>query len=246
MPARRAIAGGLGVGLALVASLAGAGRVQATNVEDFTVIAATGGASIDAETAGRAWTTLAGPVIDVAVYSNPDIFAPGLSFTLTLPMGFEWNPAVTAAPTIAIAPNMPAGFCTLTASALRYGTAASGAWQATFTLSGTHDVGCRITLAGLQVRPVAGVRAGAGGQMTVTWTVPGVGVGHASAGLARLAGVAAGNGASLPATDISNRLAGSDGSRVTSAWSRFELPAALSIVVTALAFAWLLRRRPMR
>lgn len=241
----RTLGSGVGLGLALVASLAWGHPVTATNVEDFTPIAATGGESIDPDSAGLAWTNLSGPFIDVAVYSNPDTFASGLSFTLTLPLGFEWNPAVTVAPTIAIAPGMPAGFCTVSASELRYATAASGAWQATFTLSGAHDVGCRITLAGLQVRPVAGVRAGAGGQITVAWKVPGVGVGRASGGLVRLA--AGENAGSLPPTDVSSVPSGPDRSAATGVRRGFETPAVLfAVAAFALAFGRLRGRRAGR
>lgn len=197
---------------AVVLSLAaavGLGRpavVRATNVNDFTVTPATGGAPIDPESAGRAWTTLTGPTIDVAVYSNPDAFPPGLSFTLTLPPGFEWNRSVTASPTVTIASGMPAGFCTLTASKLQYATATSGPSQASFTLAGTHDVGCTLTLSGLQVRPATGVRGDAGGYLAVGWTVPGVGVGQASAGRIALGGAVSrepAGGSSLPPTDTS-------------------------------------------
>ncbi len=238
----RAIAGG-GLALAFAAGLGSPGVVRATNVEDFTVVPATDGGSIDPESAGRAWTTLSGPTIDIAVYSNPDVFPAGLSFTLTLPLGFEWDAGVTGAPTTSVVPGMPAGFCSLTTSPLQYGTAASAAGQATFSLSGTHDVGCRVALTGLRVRPVSGVRADAGGQIAVVWTVPGVGVGRASGGRIALAPVKGGGGpsmggSSLPPTDTSRTLTGSDGIRPRGPSEAIALLAALvGLLVGGSAFA---------
>ena len=66
---------------ALVAALGSAAGAGATNVSDFTVTPATGGSNISASTAGGTWTSLGGPVINVAPYSNPDTIPTGTTFT---------------------------------------------------------------------------------------------------------------------------------------------------------------------
>ena len=78
---------------------------------------------------------------------------------------------------------MPAGFCSIGASRLTYEGAGGSSRVATFTLLGTHDIGCRIVLGGLRVRWAAGAtEAPAAGELTVTWTVPGLGSASAPGG----------------------------------------------------------------
>jgi hypothetical protein len=163
----------------LVVALAPVGTALGTNLSDFSVTPATGGANIPATTAGGAWTTLTGPVINVVPYSNPDVIPQdALVFQMQLPANFEWNTAKTAAPVVTVAPGSPAGFCTLTATGVSYWNtpgAPPGYKYAQFGLSGTHDVGCQVTFAGLQVRPISSnPAAGTGGNIVVTWTLNGV------------------------------------------------------------------------
>ena len=61
----------------VLATLAGAPIVHATNLEDFTVIPATGGSGV---TEGD-WSMLTGPTIQVGPYSNPDVLPAGVDFT---------------------------------------------------------------------------------------------------------------------------------------------------------------------
>jgi hypothetical protein len=102
-------------------------------------------------------------------------------------------------PAVAIAAGMPAGFCTLVASRLAY-PAEAAPHTVTYTLSGTHDVGCAVSLTGLRVRWVGDGAAARSGAIAVDWTIPDVGTGRASGG--QVAAVDVGGGSSaLPATD---------------------------------------------
>jgi hypothetical protein len=187
------------LGLAvLVALLAAPAAASATNVSDFTVIPATGGTALPLTGGVR---TIAGPAIDVAMYSNPDVFPAGLTIGLTLPDGFAFDPTVVTAPTVAIAAGMPAGFCTLTTSSLAYG-AGKAPRRVTFGLAGTHDVGCTVTLSDLRVHWVGGSSSTRNGRIAVDWTIPGVGSGHADGG--RLAAVDLGGRGDLPPTDTTD------------------------------------------
>jgi hypothetical protein len=168
----------------LLATLIPGGAALATNVSDFSVTPATGGSSISASTASAEWTALTGPVINVVPYSNPDVIPTGTTFTLQLPANFEWNDAITAAPTVTVAPGAPAGFCTLVPSGLTYFGTGNTASSLSFTLSGSHDVACLISFSTLQVRPISGnSSAGTGGDIAVSWNIPGVGQGSAKGGV---------------------------------------------------------------
>lgn len=229
----------------LATSLAAAGfaaitpaRVTATNLSDFTVIPAAGGTGISPAAAGGSWTTLTGPAIDIAVYSNPDVFPPDLMFTLTLPANFEWNAEETAPPVVSVAPGMPAGFCSLVPSALTYSGAGDAPRAVRFTLGGTHDIGCVVSLRGLQVRPIsADARAGAGGSLMIVWGAPQLGTTRVSGGIVSLAGAAP---AVLPPTDAAAPLSHS------STPGRGAFPPLPGIIVAALALVgagWSVRRQ---
>ncbi len=180
-------AGALALAASLIAALVPAGTALATNITDFHVTPATGGSNISASTAGGAWTPLTGPVISVDEYSNPDTIPAGTSFTLVLPDNFEWNTSATSAPLVTPTPGMPAGSCALVTSAITYFGAGNVASNARFDLSGSHDIGCQITLKGLQVRPISSnSAAGGGGQIQVTWTLNGVVSSPADGGLVSL------------------------------------------------------------
>jgi hypothetical protein len=196
---RRAVRG---AALTLVAILAlaagpalGGPRAVATNLSDITVIPATGGEAIAASPPGG-WAALIGPTLDVAMYSNPDRFPEGTAVRLELPRGYEWDTTAVAAPAVDPAPGMPAGFCSIGASRLAYEGAGGSSRVATFTLLGTHDIGCRIVLDGLRVRWAAGAtEAPAAGELAVTWTVPGLGSASAPGGtIAPAAGAAPADG----------------------------------------------------
>lgn len=155
----------------------------ATNLSDFSVTPATGGARIPASSAGGSWTPLVGPVINVTPYSNPDTLPAGTTFTLTLPPNFAWDTAVTAGPKVSVAPDAPAGWCALVPSSLAYAVAGGTVRNLSFTLSGSHDVACLISFSGLRVRPISGdPGAGTGGSLIVDWSVPGLGAQRATGG----------------------------------------------------------------
>ncbi len=205
-------------------------RVAATNLSDFTVTPASGGTDIPPSTAGGAWTTLKGPAIDITPYSNPDVFPPGLAFTLTLPTNFEWNTTVTTAPVVSVAAGMPAGFCTLVPSGLTYAGSGTAPRTVRFTLAGTHDIGCVVSLRGLQLRPIsAEASAGTGGKLTVDWGAPSLGVSRAIGGVVSLAVTSA---FSLPPTDTALERGAAP-----------VLPGAAVGLVALLAAGWALLRR---
>jgi hypothetical protein len=65
--------------------LAAPTAATATNVSDFTVAPATGGTALPLS---GGWRTLAGPTIELGMYSNPDVFPAGLTVRVTLSAGF--------------------------------------------------------------------------------------------------------------------------------------------------------------
>jgi trimeric autotransporter adhesin len=76
--------------IALACVLAGVGSALASGV--LTVTAATGGEAIPAITANGAWTTLTGPVLTEGA---PSSITGNGTIVLTVPAGFEFNPAAT-------------------------------------------------------------------------------------------------------------------------------------------------------
>ncbi len=197
-----ALAFGIVVPLVLLAAPTAA---TATNVSDFTVAPAIGGTALPLS---GGWRTLAGPMIEIGMYSNPDVFPTGLTVSVILPAGFAWDPTVVEPPTVAIAAGMPAGFCTLVASGLAY-PAEAAPHSVSYTLSGTHDVGCTVSLTGLRVRWVGDGAAARSGAISVLWTIPGVGTGRASGG--RVASIDFGGSSALPATDTAEGAPVADG-----------------------------------
>lgn len=162
--------------LAVALGLVLAPLASATNLEDVTVVPATGADALPAGATDGPWTTIAGPVIEFTPYSNPDVLPEGTVFSFSLPDGYEWDAAAVALPTVEPSPGMPAGLCELVPGALQY---ADGVL--TMPLSGRHDIGCRISFSALRIRALAGTSSG-GGDLAVTWMVPGLGTGSAPGG----------------------------------------------------------------
>lgn len=172
---RRSIALRLATAIAVGAFVAAVPVATATNLSDITIVPVAGGGNLPA--GGTAdWTTLRGPIVEFAPYSNPDVLPEGTIVTLSLPDGFDWDTAALTLPTVAPSPGMPAGICELTAGPLQYAGS-----DLSFAVSGTHDIGCRIAFTTLRVRALGGTTP-PGGDITATWTVPGLGSGSASAG----------------------------------------------------------------
>lgn len=166
----------LATALAVGALVAAVPVATATNLSDITIVPVAGGENLPAGGGDADWTTLRGPIVEFAPYSNPDVLPEGTVIALSLPEGYAWDSAVTTVPTVAPSPGMPAGICDLRPGAPQYaGT------ELTVAISGTHDIGCRITFETLRVQAVAGATPPSG-EITATWTVPGLGSSSAPAG----------------------------------------------------------------
>jgi hypothetical protein len=132
--------------LALLASLIPLAVVSAA----VTVAPATGGSAISSDQATNGtWTTLTGPVITEGAAGE---LGAG-TFTLALPSGFVFNPAVGTAVV------GRAGCAGMATSAIAYG---GGNTTATVTLTGPSTAPCSLTFSDLQVRPAAGTPLASG------------------------------------------------------------------------------------
>lgn len=213
---------------ALLAVLLAPATACATNLSDFTVTPATGGEALVALSAADGWTSLNGPTINVTPYSNPDVFPAGLTFTVTLPPNVKWNATVTTPPSVAVAADAPAGFCQLVPSSLTYMGIGASRRLFTFTLGGTHDVGCVLKFSGLQIRAVGqDLSAGTGGDITVEWSAPSLGASRAFGGIVRMSPP---GGPTAPPTDA---VAAEGRSGTPAGWP--VLPAVLGLLALIIA-----------
>jgi len=136
--------------LAAMLLVAGAGKALADG--RVTVMGATGGEAIPADTAGGAWTTLTGPAI-TSVQSGA--IAGAGTIVLTIPAGFEFNPGVEVSVAVTrigdIMKGTPESYSlpvTVTATTLTLTMAGEG--------RGNSAGACNLVFKNVQVRPTAG------------------------------------------------------------------------------------------
>jgi len=151
----------LAVGLSLVPALPAAAAA--------TVTPATGGEGISADTAGGVWTTLS--PIQIAEGAAGDFWMEG--FDLTIPSGFEFNPA-SPPDVINVVGDLDAYLFGITATTIRVVTARVSTVASTFYIgSGEHPI---------LVRPTAGTLPAGGNIVMTVGGITGVTIGETNFG----------------------------------------------------------------
>lgn len=164
--------GAVALALALIASLVPVASVAAGTPS---VVPATGGSAISADTAtSGAYTSLSGPSL---VATNPGSAIDGSPVVLSAPAGFVFDPASASA-----------GLSGAGCGTLALGTIAGATGSITVPFTGASTADCTLTFGGVRVRPTSGYPL-----LTGSLTITGGGLSGVAAGtLTMVAGSPAG------------------------------------------------------